>query len=498
MKHKASISTKLIVMLIFTSIMTLVINGMMFININQVLEQIEQVYATNVQLNDLTEELNQVQEQMLDYLQTKNSNTLQQYYVSQQNLSEALVAVQEEKMDRTTSILKNNIFHLGENYLQLCEEAIKAKRGRDVGKYGEKYEEAEKVKNYLLAYVSRLNEIQFQDNSGNYLLLQKSLHYMEVVGTVMFLIVILCDTVLVVMLTRHLTNPLRTLSKRAGEVTAGDLSVEIPVFHTGDEVESLSKAFEKMMESIRSYVEAQRISMEKENALRQKELKTQALLKDAQLKYLQSQMNPHFLFNTLNAGMQLAYMEDAEKTAAFIENMAEFFRYNLTKINQDATLEDEIQLVDHYIYILNVRFAGDIHFKKEIEAGLEKVLVPSMILQPLVENAVQYGIRGIEWEGWITLRVCRKTDGIFIEIQDNGRGMSRELVERVMRGENVKNKKNSKSNGIGIYNVRERLQMYYGSEDVLQIQSDGEGKGTCFILKIPLEGKHIEKGGQQE
>ena len=154
--------------------------------------------------------------------------------------------------------------------------------------------------------------------------------------------------------------------------------------------------------------------------------------------------------------------------------------------------------MDHYIYILNVRFAGDIHFKKEIEAGLEKVLVPSMILQPLVENAVQYGIRGIEWEGWITLRVCRKTDGIFIEIQDNGRGMSRELVERVMRGENVKNKKNSKSNGIGIYNVRERLQMYYGSEDVLQIQSDGEGKGTCFILKIPLEGKHIEKGGQQE
>ena len=178
--------------------------------------------------------------------------------------------------------------------------------------------------------------------------------------------------------------------------------------------------------------------------------------------------------------------------------MAEFFRYNLTKINQDATLEDEIQLVDHYIYILNVRFAGDIHFKKEIEAGLEKVLVPSMILQPLVENAVQYGIRGIEWEGWITLRVCRKTDGIFIEIQDNGRGMSRELVERVMRGENVKNKKNSKSNGIGIYNVRERLQMYYGSEDVLQIQSDGEGKGTCFILKIPLEGRHIEKGGRQE
>ncbi len=80
-----------------------------------------------------------------------------------------------------------------------------------------------------------------------------------------------------------------------------------------------------------------------------------------------------------------------------------FFRYNLSKINEDATLYDEIQLVDRYIYILNVRFAGDIHYQKEVEEGIGDVIVPSMILQPLVENAVQYGIRDVEWEGIITL-----------------------------------------------------------------------------------------------
>lgn len=303
----------------------------------------------------------------------------------------------------------------------------------------------------------------------------------------MFFVVVLCDTIMVVMLTRRLTRPLKILSGRAKEVTAGDLSVDIPVFRTGDEVESLSKAFDKMMGSIREYVEAQRVSMEKENEMRENELKTQTLLKDAQLKYLQSQINPHFLFNTLNAGMQLAMIEDADKTALFIENMAEFFRYNLSRINEDATLADEIQLVDHYIYILNVRFAGDIHYKKEIEPGLENVLVPSMILQPLVENAVQYGIRGVEWEGWVTLRIWQETGTVYIEVADNGRGMSRELIERVLQGENVKNRKNSKSNGIGIYNVLERLQMYYTTEDVLEIKSDGEGKGTQFMLKIPKE-----------
>lgn len=303
----------------------------------------------------------------------------------------------------------------------------------------------------------------------------------------MFFVVVLCDTIMVVMMTRRLTRPLKILSRRAKEVTAGDLSVDIPVFRTGDEVESLSKAFDKMMGSIREYVEAQRVSMEKENEMRENELKTQTLLKDAQLKYLQSQINPHFLFNTLNAGMQLAMIEDADKTALFIENMAEFFRYNLSRINEDATLADEIQLVDHYIYILNVRFAGDIHYKKEIEPGLENVLVPSMILQPLVENAVQYGIRGVEWEGWVTLRIWQETGTVYIEVADNGRGMSRELIERVLQGENVKNRKNSKSNGIGIYNVLERLQMYYTTEDVLEIKSDGEGKGTRFTLKIPKE-----------
>ena len=484
---RASISTKMIVLLIFTSVMTLVINVMMFLNINQVLVQIEQVYATNVQLNEMTEELDKVHSEMLEYLKTRGSNVLQEYYISQQNLSEQLVKVQEETMDRQISVLKNNIYYLGKNYLKVSEEAVKAKRGRDVQTYGERYEKAGKIKEYLNGYISSLNNIQFQGNSNNYLLLQNSLYYMEVVGTIMFFVVVLCDTIMVVMMTRRLTKPLKILSGRAKEVTAGDLSVDIPVFRTGDEVESLSKAFDKMMGSIREYVEAQRISMEKENEMRENELKTQTLLKDAQLKYLQSQINPHFLFNTLNAGMQLAMIEDADKTALFIENMAEFFRYNLSRINEDATLADEIRLVDHYIYILNVRFAGDIHYKKEIEPGLENVLVPSMILQPLVENAVQYGIRGVEWEGWVTLRTWQEAGTVYIEVADNGRGMSQELIERVLCGKNVKNRKNSKSNGIGVYNVLERLQMYYTTEDVLEIESDGEGKGTRFTLKIPKE-----------
>lgn len=271
MKRFNSISTKMIVLLIFTSIMTLVINIIMFVNINQALGQIEQVYATNVQLNEMEEDLDKIQEQLLSYLRTKNSNELQAYYISEQNINQKLVSLRTKEAEGETGILKNNIYYLGKNYLKITEEAITAKRGRNVDAYDEKYEQAAKIKVYLGDYMNQLNNNQFQKNSDSYLLLQRFLRYMEAIGTVMFFLVVICDTIMVIMLTRRLTNPLKVLAGRAKQVTNGDLSVQIPIFQTGDEVESLSKAFDKMMESIRSYIEAQRISMEKETELRENE-----------------------------------------------------------------------------------------------------------------------------------------------------------------------------------------------------------------------------------
>lgn len=491
MKRRNSISTKMIILFIFASVMTLLINVIMYYNINRVLDRIDLVYETNVQLNTMADELEKTHQGMYQYLTEKGSSTLQNYYTSEQNFRENLEKIKVEVTESRTSLLKNNIYHMGQKYLSVAGEVVKAKRGRNIKVYHAKYKEADNLYRYITAYITRLNNIQFQSNSDNYRVLQQALRYLEVIGTIMLLVVILCDTIMVVLLTGRITKPLTILAKRSNEVTKGNMNVEIPVFETSDEVEILSKSFDSMMISIRNYIEKSRESLEKENEMREKELKTQALLKDAQLKYLQSQINPHFLFNTLNAGMQLATIEDAEQTAVFIENMAEFFRYNLSKINQAASLKDEIQLVDHYIYILNVRFSGDIHFEKEIDEELTDFIVPSMILQPLVENAVQYGIRDIDWEGKIWLRVYREDDTLFICIEDNGRGMSEELIDRVMKGESVVNEKNKKSNGIGVYNVLERLRMYYHADDVMDVYSAGENKGTCFTLKLPYE-----KGGE--
>ena len=175
-----------------------------------------------------------------------------------------------------------------------------------------------------------------------------------------------------------------------------------------DEVGVVTRSFNQMLESIRQNIEQLKESMERQAQMKERELLMETHLKEAQLKYLQAQINPHFLFNSLNAGAQLAMMGDADNTGIFLEKMADFFRYNVRKMEEDAMLWEEIEAVDNYIYILNVRFAGDITYIKEVDEGIENIRIPSMILQPLVENAVQHGIHDCMETGWISMSIHQK------------------------------------------------------------------------------------------
>ena len=179
-------------------------------------------------------------------------------------------------------------------------------------------------------------------------------------------------------------------------------------------------------------------------------------------------------------------MEGADKTTEFIENMADFFRYNIKKMNQDTTIGEEIQLVDNYIYILNVRFTGEIHFEKEVDDRVLDVKVPSMILQPIVENAVNYGIRNIGREGKIKLTVYQEEEFVYLSVWDNGVGMSSEKISQILSGELKEVDLRSNSNGIGLGNVIERLKLYTSREDVMEIKSAGRDEGTEFTMKVPV------------
>ena len=210
-------------------------------------------------------------------------------------------------------------------------------------------------------------------------------------------------------------------------------------------------------------------------------------LKEAQLKYLQAQINPHFLFNCLNAGAQLAMLEDAERTGVFLEKMADFFRYNVRKMEDDALLWEEVDAVDNYIYILNVRFAGDINYEKDVDEGIGNFRIPSMILQPLVENAVQHGIHDCMETGKIRMSTHKDGDDLEIIVSDNGAGMTQEMIQSVMAGKARNNGEDRYSTGIAVGNVIDRLELYYKQKDLLTIESEGLGLGTSVHITLPVE-----------
>ena len=251
-----------------------------------------------------------------------------------------------------------------------------------------------------------------------------------------------------------------------------------------DEIGIVTKAFNQMVVSIRQYIERLRQSMEIQQSLKEKELMMEAHLKDAQLKYLQAQINPHFLFNTLNAGAQLAMMEGADRTYDYVQNVAEFFRYNVKKGNETVTVREEIELVDNYIYILNVRFSGEIHYEKKIEESLLSIRMPGMILQPVIENCVNHGIREMEGKGKIWLKVYQEEDVVCISVRDNGKGISPEKIEKILNGTYREEKHVGGSNGIGMDNVIARLKLYSEMDNVMSIYSDGENQGTEFVIYL--------------
>lgn len=485
--NNISIQSKLIMIFIFTSCIVFAVNIFMFININAVISKIDEIYMGNVRLNELSDALFNVQDSMTEYLNTKGDDSIERYFRSEQDYQNQLENLNINTTNNNMQLMEKNIRNMSESYLTLTNETVQSKRGRIIEKYKISYENASDIYNYINTYIYSLNNEQFKYNTGNYDALLLSFRSLELVTFTVLIMITIANVILAVLMTRTITNPLSNLARAANEVASGNLEIDFIEVKSNDEVGVVSKAFNKMIQSIREYIIQIRENMEIESAMKEKELMMETHLKDAELKYLQAQINPHFLFNTLNAGAQLAMMEGADKTYRFIQNMASFFRYNIKKDKQEATLADEIKLVDNYIYILNVRFSGEIHFEKQIDEQLVNVRVPSMILQPIVENAINYGIRDIDWEGLILLKVTMDHDEICISIKDNGIGMSQERIDEVLRGEIRENDPSADSNGVGLGNVINRLKLFYEKEDVLDIFSEGKDKGTEVVIYIPVD-----------
>lgn len=481
-----SLVSKIVIEVGMIAVLLFAMNMVFYVRINNSMQKMDNVYASNAELTELSQVFEKVQDNVYDYLKVKSSQVLLDYYQNEAKYRNQLEKLNEENINDSVKLLERNIRRMSETYLDCTAETVAAKRGRNVEKYKRKYDEATKLYGYIQLSIDELNNLMFQENSSTYAVLRAVMRYLEVSNSIIMLVIVAVGMILLIQATRKMFVPLSNMAETAQLVGQGNFHVKMHDTDAQDELGTVTRAFNTMVENLDLYITRTKASMEKEQQMMERELLMENHLKEAQLKYLQSQINPHFLFNSLNAGAQLAMMEDAEQTGIFVEKMADFFRYNVKKGQEDATLGEELEAVDNYIYILNVRFAGDIHFSKDVDESVENVRMPSMILQPVVENAVNHGIRDIEWEGQIRLTVTGDADYIRISVKDNGKGMTQAQIESVLSGNKERGKEEGDSTGIGMNNVISRLELYYEEKGLVEINSEGEGKGTEVVIYIPI------------
>ena len=482
-----SLVSKIVIEVGVLAALMFTINMLFYVRINNSMQEMDDVYASNAQITELGQVFEDVQDSMYQYLKVKSSQALMDYYQNEAKYRQELEKLNDQNIEDSVKLLEKKIRKMSESYLSCTAGTVAAKRGRNVEKYKLKYDESLELYSYIQSSMDELNKQLFKENSQTYGALRAVMKYLEISNTVIMLLGVVCGMILLIMATRGMFRPLTNMAETAQLVGQGNFNVKMPPTDAKDELGVVTRAFNTMVENLGLYIARTKAGMEKEQQMMERELLMETHLKEAQLKYLQAQINPHFLFNCLNAGAQLAMLEDAERTGVFLEKMADFFRYNVRKMEDDALLWEEVDAVDNYIYILNVRFAGDINYEKDVDEGIGNFRIPSMILQPLVENAVQHGIHDCMETGKIRMSIHKDGDDLEIIVSDNGAGMTQEMIRSVMAGKARNNGEDRYSTGIAVGNVIDRLELYYKQKDLLTIESEGLGLGTSVHITLPVE-----------
>ncbi|MFC3800442.1 sensor histidine kinase [Cohnella sp. GCM10012308] len=273
-----------------------------------------------------------------------------------------------------------------------------------------------------------------------------------------------------------ITRPIQKLTQAAKELSRGrfDLKVEVK---SNDEISFLAKMFERMRVNINNLISEIQQKAQLERELQQNKL----LLQESQLRSLQSQINPHFLFNTLDTLSKKAYLEGSEETSDLLASVAGLLRYNLKRLDRSVTLYEEVKVLGQYMEIQKARFTDRLRFETDVDESCLHVQIPGLTLQPIVENAVIHAVEPSEEGGTIRFKVADEETYVRIEISDDGPGMSELKVRQILEERPVVTE--GHSTGIGFSNVVRRLRLFYGIDEVIDIASGPAG--TTVFLQIP-------------
>ena len=267
----------------------------------------------------------------------------------------------------------------------------------------------------------------------------------------------------------RVTNPIRELEKSVKELEEGNLDADIymggsyEVQHLGKSVQDMKFRIKGLMQDIVSEHEEKRKS---------------------EFDSLQAQINPHFLYNTLDIIVWQIENEKQSEAVHTVTALARFFRLSLGKGKNIVTVKDEIDHVKNYLMIQHMRFKNKFDYEFDIAEDVLELPSLKLMLQPLVENAIYHGMEFMDGDGMIMVKAWRKEDELYLSVADNGLGMTEDKVEMILTGESTSG--NGRGSGIGVKNVNERIKLYFGEAYGLTIDSEPD-EGTTVIIHLPAK-----------
>lgn len=270
----------------------------------------------------------------------------------------------------------------------------------------------------------------------------------------------------------RITHPIKALEKQMHKVQMGDLETQIVLENGEKEVVELGKSFNIMVQTVNALVEENKIEHEAKRI--------------SELNALQAQINPHFLYNTLDSIMWMAECNLNEEVVEMVTALARLFRISISKGQNVITVEEEIEHAKNYLLIQKIRYKDKFTFSIDVEDRFLSHPTPKLILQPIIENAIYHGIEYMVDEGTIRIHVYQEGDNLVFQIKDNGLGMDEATVQKLLFTKDFVPEPHQGS-GVGVRNVDERIKIRYGNDYGIWIESEIE-EGTIVEIRIPFNG----------
>ncbi|MWJ32927.1 HAMP domain-containing protein [Saccharibacillus sp. WB 17] len=294
------------------------------------------------------------------------------------------------------------------------------------------------------------------------------------IGAELIVFILLTALLAVYFNSRLISSRLLKLNRNLNRVAEGDLGT-VSRIDGHDEIGQLSEQFNYMVTNINELMSQVYEASETNNRL-------EVMQREIKLKMLASQINPHFLFNALESIRMRAHIQGEKEIARIVQLLGKLIRRNLELGNRHTSLKSELDMVRSYLEIQKFRHGERLHYELAAEPDTLSVLLPPLIVQPLIENAIVHGLENKEAEGIVSLHAVRVGDEVLIDVIDNGAGMTPERLRQVE--DSIRDKEENEESRIGLRNVHQRLIMTYGEECGLRISSE-LGKGTQIYFKIP-------------